>query len=153
MGKTSREAQVERMLRAKSKNGSSNFKIVLLLGFSFFVYLVLTRDGGHDDILEIDLQTIYSDYRVNEVAANNKYKGEKIKISGRVLSIKSGLNDKPFIVVRETKTRKRKNFSFVNSNDQKQQLSKLVKQDSISFTCTITGEILSVPQFNHCEML
>ncbi len=52
-----------------------------------------------EEVIEITAQQLYSDYDANEIAADQKYKGKLLKVTGVINSIGTDILGDPYIVL------------------------------------------------------
>lgn len=95
------------------------------------------------------LQNITSDYRNNEVAAENKYKGNTYTVSGTIQDIGLDVADNPYIVL---SGELHVTFYFLRS--EREEIAKLNKGDTIVITgkCDGAGVILDLT-FSNCQVI
>lgn len=87
-------------------------------------------------------------YDSNEAAADAKYKGKKLAVSGIVDSITKDVTDDTVIGLQGTNQ-----FLSVHAEidpSQEQKAITLTKGNSITLTCTGAGEIISAPRLEDC---
>ncbi|MGS1028816.1 OB-fold protein [Burkholderia glumae] len=96
--------------------------------------------------IEISAVDLYNAYKANEVAADAKYKGKQIKITGIVGTIGKDVMDDPYITLVAVNDFETVNVYF--SKARIDDLSKLNKGDSISVTCKGSGMVLGSPMLD-----
>lgn len=95
------------------------------------------------DVTAAELVQAYED---NEVGADSKYKGKKLRISGVITSIDSGYNDMPIVQLEG------KQFKGVSVNGlDKTAASNLKKGAKVSFICKGAGEVIGFPSVDDCK--
>ena len=97
-----------------NKAGSGFFKLgcglTLLIGVIIFFALVFKPSTKHADVdskattsslppIFISAKQYYSDYTENEVAADEKYKGRDIELTGVIESINKDFTDQPYLLL------------------------------------------------------
>lgn len=97
--------------------------------------------------LEVTATTMFSDYQDNEIAADGKYKGKALLVSGTVDSISSDFMDKPVVQLSA------KPFGFVQASDlPKDVAASLKKGQKITLACTGNGEVIGFPALSGCTV-
>ncbi|MEV5120347.1 hypothetical protein MRBLST12_003350 [Stenotrophomonas indicatrix] len=97
--------------------------------------------------LEVTATTMFSDYQDNEIAADGKYKGKALLVSGTVDSISSDFMDKPVVQLSA------KPFGFVQASDlPKDVAASLKKGQKITLACTGNGEVIGFPAVSGCTV-
>lgn len=96
--------------------------------------------------MEVTAATLFADYKANEVAADNKYKGRALKVSGTIGSISKDVMDEPYITLIAENEFETVQASF--SKSALPSLSKLHKGDGVTVTCKGNGMILTSPMLN-----
>lgn len=96
---------------------------------------------------EVTPEELVSAYAKNEVAADEKYKGKKLRVSGEVADIDSNVSDDPVVRIRGD--------SFITVSCEgipKKEASKLEKGDEVTVVCLGDGEILGFPRLKKCSL-
>lgn len=97
--------------------------------------------------LEVSTSTLFQDYQDNEIAADGKYKGKALLVSGAVDSISSDFMDKPVVQLSA------KPFGFVQASDlPKDVAAGLKKGQQITLACTGNGEVIGFPALSACSV-
>lgn len=97
--------------------------------------------------LEVTASTMFSDYQDNEIAADGKYKGKALLVSGTVDSISSDFMDKPVVQLSA------KPFGFVQASDlPKDVAASLKKGQKVTLACTGNGEVIGFPALSGCTV-
>jgi tRNA_anti-like len=91
---------------------------------------------------KIPLRTIVSEYRNNEVRADNKYKGQTIRFTGTVSSVSKDFLGKEHLWLNDHDAY----ADFDNTN-----LSNLNVGDEVVLTCECKGKGLMSVRFEHCQ--
>ncbi|MFT4257051.1 MAG: zinc-ribbon domain-containing protein [Pseudoxanthomonas sp.] len=93
---------------------------------------------------------LHAAYDANEIAADAKFKGKRLRVSGLVESIESDVMDEPDIVLYA-------GDSVFNppraSGMSKAQAAMLVKGKSADIECTGAGEVMGTPMLEDCRLL
>ncbi|ADG61221.1 hypothetical protein D6D94_01120 [Moraxella catarrhalis] len=92
---------------------------------------------------------IASDYDDNEVAADQKYKGKMLEVSGNVARIDSGVGDKA--IVQLVGKNEFQTVSAQGNNDFTQYATTLKKGQDIVLVCKGDGEVIGSPQLKNCQ--
>ncbi|WP_313251393.1 OB-fold protein [Stenotrophomonas indicatrix] len=97
--------------------------------------------------VEVTATTMFSDYQDNEIAADGKYKGKALLVSGTVDSISSDFMDKPVVQLSA------KPFGFVQASDlPKDVAATLKKGQKVTLACTGNGEVIGFPALSGCTV-
>lgn len=97
----------------------------------------------------ISAKNLYDVYEANEVASDEKYKGKRLVVYGKIKGIEKNIADQPYISF-EAGT-----LSFVNcrfSKDQINQLVPLQKGKIIAVEGTGAGKMVTTVFLNDCEL-
>ncbi len=100
-------------------------------------------------IIKITSRKLYSEYKENELSADNKYKGKTIEVSGTVNNIKKDFLDNPYITI--------KGDQYIGDiqcmlNDSENAKAAALKKGSyISITGKLTGLILMNVTIENCK--
>lgn len=105
-------------------------------------------DFDKQDVMKVTPAEIASAYEKNEVAGDEKYKGKKIEITGKIDSISSDFSDDPVIHLTGLNAF---NNVMLNGID-KATASKLEKGATITAVCKGGGEIVGSPVLNDCKI-
>lgn len=85
-------------------------------------------------------------YEENEIAADQKYKGKRLEVTGTITGIDSDLMDKP-VVQLETKNP----FMSAGASGLPVEVAATLKKgQKITLICTGNGEVMTMPQLNEC---
>lgn len=96
----------------------------------------------------VNASDLFADYDSNEVAADKKYKGQLLEVSGTVSSIDSGLGDSAMVQL-ETSNQ----FMHVTAkgNDEfTSAAASLTKGQKITMICEGDGEVIGMPMLSDC---
>jgi hypothetical protein len=97
--------------------------------------------------IAISADDLYAAYKANEVAADAKYKGKTLEVTGVVGSISKDVMDDPYITLVTTENE----FETVNAYFSKgamQKLSELRKGQGVTVTCRGNGMVLTSPMLD-----
>lgn len=101
-----------------------------------------------EQIVTVTASQLYSEYKQNELAANNKYKGKKIEVSGTIFSIEKMFGQK-FITLNTGDIIGKVQCFLNNSEISKavnltvgQQISLIGKKDGMSFNVIVKGCVI-----------
>ncbi|MET0888810.1 MAG: hypothetical protein ABWY09_01615 [Stenotrophomonas maltophilia] len=95
--------------------------------------------------IEVTAQQLHQDYEANEIAADAKYKGKTLLISGTVESIESDFMDKPTVHLTVG------DFAWVQlSGISKDVAASLSKGARITAQCKGAGEVIGFPAASDC---
>jgi hypothetical protein len=94
--------------------------------------------------LTVDARQLFADYEANEVAADEKYKGKIVDVSGTVNSIGKDLTDTIYVTLSTGEEIEVFNVQLFFSNDYEAQTAKLQKQDFLQARCHCDGKFGNV---------
>jgi hypothetical protein len=103
-----------------------------------------TASEDRAPVYRIAVRDILSAYKSNEVAADNKYKGQWVRVSGQVGDIKKDFTNNLYVTIgtsRDFEIPKMQAFFDDEKNDQ---LAKLQSGSQITVTCRIKGLMMNV---------
>lgn len=93
-------------------------------------------------------EKVAEDYHTNEVAADRKYYEKKVLLSATVTSIKSGIRNSPYLILRG-KGYTSPQASIVQTSAET--AAKLQRGDHITLVCFGNGSIAGTPVFKNCR--
>lgn len=99
--------------------------------------------------MAVNAKDLVADYEGNEVAADQKYKGKMLEVSGTVASIQSGIGDGAIVQLIGTNE-----FQTANAQGDKdftQYAGTLKKGQKITIICKSDGEVIGFPQLSQCK--
>jgi len=97
--------------------------------------------------LEVSTATLFQDYQDNEIAADAKYKGKALVVSGTIEAIASDFSNKPIVQLSAG------SFGQVHASDLPLDVAAgLKKGQKITLACTGGGEMLSFPMLSDCTV-
>lgn len=112
------------------------------------------QDAG--DAQSVELKTtpmeLAQAYEDNTVAADQRFKGVRYQVTGRVASIDTDVFGKPYLTLRGGVNEfMEPQFSFDKAGAAS--LASLHKGDSVTMTCTGSGDVAKVPMSSDCSMM
>lgn len=91
-------------------------------------------------------------YEANTVAADEKFKGKKFKVTGVINDIRTDFMDNPYLVLNASGNPfMLPQFSFNKSS--KSQLANLQKGNQVTLICTGKGDVAKTPMSGDCTLL
>jgi len=99
----------------------------------------------------VDISTILSSYKNNEVGGDNKYKGRPVQVSGVVFEIKKDILDKPYIILCPTHKRSYPAMHALFDSSANNKLAALNKGDSVVVAGVVDGLMFNV-LLKDCEL-
>ncbi|TCD47131.1 hypothetical protein [Chlorobium sp. N1] len=103
-----------------------------------------------DGILPVLASEVSAEYDKNEVSADQKYFKKSLLVTGRVLSVNSGLGNKPYVVLRASNQLLGPQIHFEKKNNISR-IASLEKGERASFVCVAGGAIVGTPMFEECS--
>lgn len=97
----------------------------------------------------VTAKTLVEDYKGNEVAADQKYKGKILEVSGKIASIDSSIGDKA--IVRLVGLNEFETVSLSGNAEFTQYAATLNKGQNITLICKGDGEVIGMPQLSNCK--
>lgn len=94
---------------------------------------------------------LWQDYEANEVAADNRYKGKRLRVTGRVRSVEKNLADAAVLDLAGGHPIFWTNATLDSA--QTQQAATLTKGSQVVVECTGAGRMMRVPQLEECSLL
>lgn len=88
------------------------------------------------------------EYEENQVSADQKYYKKSLLVTGRILSINSGMGNEPYVVFKGISPFSSPQIHF-NQPDV-QRIASLKKGQKLSFVCEGEGAIIGTPMFKKC---
>ena len=102
--------------------------------------------------VQVSGATLWADYQANEVAADDKYKGKRLLVSGSVAGIdKSGLTGESVILKLATANQFMP-ISAEMQDEEKSKAAKLSKGDSVKLLCSGNGMTLGFLHLGDCTL-
>jgi len=114
----------------------------------------LSFSNGADTILKRELVSVSAvnaeiDYNKNQVAADQKYYGKMLYVTGQIASINSGLGNNPYIIFHGINTFMPPQAHF--SKNAAAKIASLMKGQTINLVCVGDGSIAGTPMFKNCQ--
>lgn len=97
----------------------------------------------------VNAKDLVAAYENNEVAADQKYKGKTLEVSGKVAGIDSGIGDKA--VVRLVGTNEFASAMADGDDEFTKYAATLSKGQDITLICVGAGEVIGSPMLNQCK--
>ncbi len=95
-------------------------------------------------IIEITASQLYSEYKANEIAADQKYKGKMLKVTGVVSSIGKDIFGSPYVVLTGGGEYEVWGVQCTFSSTYEPQLAKLTKGQQVTVTGKCKGYLINV---------
>lgn len=100
------------------------------------------------DAIKITARELFKAYDANEVAADSKFKGKPIEVTGVVESISSDIADEPVVQLAGGEM-----FQMVHANGlDTVTAAGLSKGQEITLACTGAGEVIGMPSLSDCSL-
>jgi hypothetical protein len=142
------------------KTGSINPKslppplILLLASLTLFVGCMKSpktadRTAQETPAIRVDASTLYAEYQANQVAADQKYKGKVVVVSGIIDRIGKDLLDQTLIHMGKSSLAG-VDFTFVKSDSSS--IANLKKGQTVSVKGRIDGELLTSVMLKDCTL-
>ena len=106
--------------------------------------------AGADGVVSVGAVRLWRDYEINEVAADNRYKGKKLRVAGRVMSVeKNAIGQGVIHLVSGNPV-----FLTMATLDsaQTQSAAALAKGQQVVVQCVGAGRVLRMPQLESCAI-
>lgn len=94
-------------------------------------------------VITASVAQMLSDYEKNELAADQKYKGRRVKMTGRVASIEEMMGQS-FVTLGTGKAFEAIHVQAFFDKEQKPTLARLNKGQKLTITCLIDGQSINV---------
>ena len=114
-----------------------------IAGISLFSFVVVNAAIAQ----EITASRLYTEFEKNEIAAEGKYKGTKINVSGKVVDVKKNIAGQPLITL-DAGT-----LSYVSCRFPKNamnELAKVQKDDNVKLSCKVDHKTLTTIHLSDC---
>ncbi len=100
------------------------------------------------DAIKVTARELFKAYDANEVAADSKFKGKSIEITGVVEAITSNITDEPVVQLAGGEM-----FQMVHANGlDTATAAGLSKGQEITLACTGAGEVIGMPSLSDCSL-
>jgi hypothetical protein len=87
-------------------------------------------------------------YEENEIAADQKYKGKRLEVTGTITGIDSDFSDKPVVRLNTSNQ-----FMSAGASGLPLEVAATLKKgQKITLICTGKGEVMSMPQLDDCSV-
>ena len=106
---------------------------------------------GPDGVTSVGSIRLFQDYEANEVAADNRYKGKPLRVTGRVFSVEKNLMDAAVLGLTSGNTIFRPMATL--TPDVTPRAAALVKGDTVVVQCTGGGSMMRMPQLENCDLM
>ena len=103
-----------------------------------------TKNVPDENIIQVNIGQILSDYEHNEVAADNKYKGKLVQVSGHVTRIKKDLFDNLYITLGTGEAFEVPEFQAFFDDSMNDVLGQISKGSFLTVTCRVEGLMMNV---------
>lgn len=99
------------------------------------------------DAIKVSARDLFRAYEANEIAADSRYKGKPIEVTGTVEGITSDLMDEPVVQLSAGE------FQSVNASGlDKSVAAALSKGQTVTLNCTGAGEVIGSPMLSNCSL-
>ncbi|WP_158998084.1 OB-fold protein [Pigmentibacter ruber] len=108
-----------------------------------------TTQTNENTEITVSSSQLSKEYDENTIAADEKYKDKRFKITGKVVSINTDFSDTPYLVLSSGNDFfTSPQFSF--ESEHKSELSKVKKGMKITLSCIGAGDIVKTPMNKEC---
>ncbi|MCF8118803.1 MAG: hypothetical protein K9L83_01210 [Deltaproteobacteria bacterium] len=97
-----------------------------------------------DQVMEVNIRDILSAYENNEVGADNKYKGKKIQVTGKVGEIKKDVLDNLYVTLGTGAEYELPQIQAFFADSMNNELGNLQKGQSLTVVGTVDGLMMNV---------
>ena len=94
--------------------------------------------------MQVEIRQILSAYEGNEVAADNRYKGNQVQVTGIVGDIKKDIMDNLYVTLGTGKEFEIPQIQAFFDDSMNSQLGSLKKGQRLTVVCTIKGLMMNV---------
>lgn len=106
--------------------------------------------GSAAGLVNVTSKQLYTDYKNNEVAADQVYKGRLILVSGKIETIAKDFMDKPYVELYGNGFLESSQASFARGVSE-QKIAELIKGQNVVLVCRGAGKILLSPMLKDCQ--
>ncbi len=99
-----------------------------------------------EKIIKISAGNLYQEYKDNSVAADQKYDGKRVEVTGSIYDFGTDIMDRPYITFGFLETQAVFNKSHAS------QLAELQKGQEITVQCKVSGAPLGYPILDNCQI-
>jgi hypothetical protein len=110
------------------------------------------RAERNPPITAIDLSELLSEYSGNEIRADSRFKGKRVRFDGVVASIGKDITGGPYLVVGKTKRASPPNAQCALVHGATQSAARLAEGDRVTLVGTVRGKMLNV-LLTDCQLL
>ncbi len=112
------------------------------------------QTAKEEEVLEVDYNVLHQDYQENAIAADAKYKGKILKLTGPVDDINREIAGNPYITFKVGDQYSFKNVRITFKKAEEQKVSTLKKGQSVTIKGKCTGLLLTTTvSLNDCEII
>jgi len=97
-----------------------------------------------EQIMQVNIREILSAYKNNEVGADNKYKGKRIQVTGRINSIKKDILDNLYVTLGTGAQFEIPQIQAFFDDSMNNQLGQLSKGSPLTVVCRVDGLMMNV---------
>ncbi len=101
--------------------------------------------------IQVSASELYADYKANQVAADTKYKGKTVEVSGTINSIGKDILDTPYVSLNAGDILSTVQCMFDKSDSA--QLATLAKDTRITLTGKVRGEVIMNVLLDNCSIV
>jgi hypothetical protein len=101
-------------------------------------------EPAKEQVMQVGIGQILSDYKGNEVAADNRYKGRLIQVSGAVGDIKKDFTDNLYVTLGTGALYELPTVQAFFDDSMNQQLGNLRKGQKLTVVCRVKGLMMNV---------
>jgi len=106
------------------------------------------RDQRHDVVISVSALDLFAAYSANEVAADKKYKGKRLKVTGLILRIRTG----PFVVLEADRSDAFAGVDCTFSRKDEDDVASLKKGEIVTILGTCEGYLLGSVGLQKCAI-
>lgn len=107
-----------------------------------------STEETQETTIAVTAREIFSAYESNEVAADQKYKGKLLEITGKVAGIDSGFNDNA--IVNLATSNEFMNLQASGDDSFTEKAASLTKGQEVKMICRGEGEVAGFPMVGEC---
>lgn len=146
------------------KGYSTKAKVISFTWLLFILAIFAAQDGGKKSIssgsfsqssseneaapeasaMQVDIRQLLGDYKGNEVAADNRYKGNLVEVTGIVGDIKKDIMDNLYVTLGTGKQFEIPQVQAFFDDSMNNQLGSLRQGQRLTVVCTIKGLMMNV---------
>lgn len=98
--------------------------------------------------VDVSASQLFADYKANEVAADSKYRGKVLRVSGKISTIGKDVMDDPYVELATSN-----DFEGVHAGfDSEGALGSLKKGQKVTVRCRGNGSSIGSPMLEHCVL-